>query len=87
MEDFVAKVAYKKLVGQVFAGTYKGLHKHKDYGTLRAVFEVDSKDPINQALLDAFAVIRKLNYQSTAEVSSIQLNLHGSPIILLSGNF
>ena len=60
--------AYKQLKGRVFSGRYHGIHKNKDYGTKRAIFEVDSQDPDNENLLDLFSTIREWNPQSEAKV-------------------
>ena len=59
---------YKQLVGQVFSGTYIGLQENNDYGTLRAVFEVDPEDPQNKDLLELVSTIRKLNDHSNTKV-------------------
>ena len=59
---------YKQLVGQVFSGTYVGLQENKDYGTERAVFQINQEDPHNKGLLQLFSTIRKLNDQSNTKV-------------------
>ena len=68
---------YKQLVGQVFSGTYVGLQENKDYGTERAVFQINQEDPHNKGLLQLFSTIRKLNDQSNTKVRCHQTSNHG----------
>ena len=59
---------YEDLVGYVFEGQYLGVKQNKDYGTWRAVFEVDSYGRNYHELMDKLNEIRKWNYKSQAVV-------------------
>ena len=60
--------AYKQLEGYIFSGKYLGVQRNREYGTRRAVFEVDSQDPRNRYLLNMFSEIRRWNSHSHALV-------------------
>ena len=65
-----AAEAYKQLRGQVFSGFYRGIYENNDYGTERAVYEVDEGNPNNGMLLALLNKIRKWNSYSQTVVSS-----------------
>ena len=60
--------AYRQLESYVFRGMYLGVQRNKDYGTWRALFEIDPQDPENEDLLDLLSRIRKWNSHSYAKV-------------------
>ena len=50
---------YEKILDCHFVGRYLGLKKNKDYGTLRAVFEVDRSNCQNKEFLGIIEEMRQ----------------------------
>ena len=63
---------YERICEIPFVGKYLGLKENEHYGTLRAVFEVDTKDPDNKEFLDIIEELREFASKHEKRVRNVE---------------